>query len=103
MPFAEELLSIFGDEFTAAAASLRWLLLAALTVYVGALMVTALVAIGNTKAMLWIAASGLGVNLVLNAILVPNRGAEGAAMATLATEISVAILAGISCARRQER
>lgn len=93
MPFAEPLLGIFGEEFTAASSSLRWLLLAALTVYAGALFVTALVAIGRTRALLWISVSGLAVNLVLNALLVPRLQAEGAAMATLATEVTVAALA----------
>ena len=50
---------------------------------------------GSFAAPLAIAASGLAVNLIGNAWLVPSRGIEGAAIATLATELTVAIAAGL--------
>ena len=89
-PFCEPLLSLFGEPFTAATTSLRWLLLATLAVYLGAPFVTAVVATGRTTAVLSISALGLVVNLVGNSLLVPRLGMEGAAIATLATELTVA-------------
>jgi len=90
-PFADELLrAIFGAGFEAAATSLRWLLVAALVVYAGSSWLTAVVASGRTTTVLWITGGGLVVNVLGNAILVPVHGMEGAAMATVTTEIFVA-------------
>ena len=79
-------LSIFGPEFRSAAPSLGWLLGAAVCVHAGAPAMTALVATGRTGSVLRVAAAGLLVNLVGNALLVPHLGIDGAAIATLATE-----------------
>ena len=40
----------------------------------GALLLTGVVAIGDSRSMLWIAAVGLAVNIGLNAWLVPAYG-----------------------------
>ena len=90
-PWAEPLLELFKPGFGAAADALRWLLLATLAIYVGALLLTGVVAIGDSRSMLWIAAAGLAVNIGLNAWLVPAYGIEGAGAATLATETSVTL------------
>jgi len=90
-PWCEELLALFGAEFAAAAGSLRFLLCAALAVYVGAGAMSAIVAAGRSRTLLWIAVLGLAVNLAGNAWLVPRQGARGAAVATLATEVTVAL------------
>jgi O-antigen/teichoic acid export membrane protein len=90
-PWAERLLDLFEPGFGAAADALRWLLLATLAIYVGALLLTGVVAIGDSRSMLWIAATGLAVNIGLNAWLVPAYGIEGAGAATLATETSVTL------------
>jgi O-antigen/teichoic acid export membrane protein len=92
-PWCSPLLALFGPGFEDAAPSLRWLLLATFTVYAGATMMTAVVASGRSRAVLAIAVLGLTVNLVGNSWLVPLRGIEGAAIATLATELVVAIAA----------
>lgn len=94
-PWSADLLALFGEEFRVAASSLNWLLLACLAVYVGAAFLTAVVAMGRTRAVLVIAASGLALNLAGNAWLVPRLGIEGAAIATLATEVLVAVSAAI--------
>ena len=94
-----DLLAIFGDEFREASRSLRWLLGAAALVYVGANLLTGVVATGRTVSVLWIAATGLVVNLLGNAWLVPRLGMEGAAIATLATEGLVALGAAVALAR----
>jgi O-antigen/teichoic acid export membrane protein len=93
LPWTERLLSVFGPDFPSAGPALRWLLGAAVMIYGGSVLLTAVLATGESRAILWIAATGLLVNLVGNAWLVPTRGIEGAAIATLATEGAVAIFA----------
>lgn len=90
-PWSAELLSLFGSEFAVGAASLRWLLVAVCVIYLGAALMTGVVATGKTGAVLAITASGLGLNLVGNTLLVPRLGIEGAAIATLATESLVVV------------
>lgn len=99
LPFSGALLAIFGEEFRAATESLHVLLLGALLVYLGAVRITALVATGSSRAVLVVTLSALVVNLVGNAVLVPLLAIEGAAIATLATEASVALGAGIALRR----
>ena len=98
-PWSEPLLALFGERFVAAAASLRWLLLAVVAVYLGSPLLTGVVAAGRSRAVLASALIGLGVNLLGNAWLVPRAGIEGAALATLATELSVIASAGIALTR----
>ncbi len=90
-PWTEELLELFRPGFGAAGDALRWLLLAVLAIYAGSLLHTAVIATGATRAMFWIAASGLAINVGLNAWLVPVHGIDGAAAATFATELSVTL------------
>ena len=90
-PWGEPLLELFGEGFGQAAGALRWLLLATLAIYAGSLLLTGVVAVGNTRAMLWIAAAGLAVNVGLNAWMVPLWGIDGAAAATFATESCVTL------------
>lgn len=96
-PWSREILALFGreGEFAAAAPSLEWLLLATLAVYAGAPLVTATVAAGRARAFLAVAVLGLLVNVAGNALLVPARGIEGAAIATFATELAVALGAAV--------
>jgi O-antigen/teichoic acid export membrane protein len=91
VPWSEQWLSIFGEEFTDATGSLGWLLGASVLVYVGAPAMTALVAIGRSGAVLRVASFGLLLNLIGNGVLVPWIGMEGAAIATCATEGSVVL------------
>jgi len=97
--WCDELLALFGSEFVAATTSLRYLSLASLTVYAGASLLTSVVAAGRSNAVLWVALTGLAVNLVGNALLVPRLGIEGAALATWATEGSVVLGAAFALAR----
>ncbi len=98
-PWSEALLRfLFGEGFGSAAASLRWLLLAAATIYAGAPLLWAVVAAGRPRAVLAVTAAALAVNLAGNAVLIPRLGIEGAALATLATEGAVAIGAFVSLA-----
>jgi O-antigen/teichoic acid export membrane protein len=89
-PHAAALLrAAFGPEFATAAPALRWLLFAALAIYASATLLMAVVAAGRTRTVLAITVSALVLNVLGNAWLVPERGIEGAAIATLATEILV--------------
>jgi O-antigen/teichoic acid export membrane protein len=99
-PWSAELAAlVFGPDYAAAGPSLGWLLAATAAVYAGAPLLTALVATGAARAVLVVAAGALAVNLVGNAWLVPSRGGAGAAMATLAPELAVALAAAALLAR----
>ncbi|MFT5150165.1 MAG: O-antigen/teichoic acid export membrane protein [Planctomycetota bacterium] len=98
-PWSEDLLGLFGAEFQAAAGSLRWLLLAVVAIYLGSPLLTGVVAAGRSKAVLASALVGMLVNVIGNAWLVPLYGIDGAAIATCATEVSVALTAGAALAR----
>lgn len=89
----------FGPEFVEASAALRWLLLACVCVYLGSMLLTAVVAIGDTRAMLVIAASGLALNVGANFWAVPALGIEGAGMTTFLTEAFVALGALVALRR----
>lgn len=90
-PWAGFLLELlYGPEFAPSAASFRWLLLATVAIYAGSSLLTALVSTGATRKLFAITALGLVVNVVGNAALVPHHGIEGAALATLATEVLIA-------------
>ena len=91
-PLADELLTIlFGARFAEAATSLRWLLLAAAIIYGGAGLLTAVIAARRSGAFLVIVTCGLALNVAGNLWLVPELGIEGAAIATVATELFVAL------------
>lgn len=98
-PFCEPLLALFGDDFVAAAPSLRWLLFACAAVYLGAPWLTGVVASGRSASVLAVALVGLAFNLVANSLWIPRHGIEGAAAATFGTEIVVAAGALFSLAR----
>lgn len=98
-PFADELLELFHAGYGEEAASLRWLLLAVVAIHGGAVFQTALVAVGRTGAVLRASALGLVVNLLGNLWAVPRYGIEGAAAATLATELAVASMAFVQIRR----
>lgn len=92
-PFADELLELFHADYSVAAPSMRWLLLAVMGIFASAVLQTSLVAVGRTGAVLISSITGLAVNVVGNAWAVPRYGVEGAAGATFATEVTVAVLA----------
>ncbi|MFM7295718.1 MAG: lipopolysaccharide biosynthesis protein, partial [Planctomycetota bacterium] len=91
LPWTGSLLVLFGEEFRAAANSLRWLLGATTAIYAGSLFMTALVALGRNVTSLWIATLGVLLNIGLNIWAVPALGIDGAALTTCATEVFVAL------------
>ena len=100
-PLAERVLVLLGGEehFGQAAPALRWLLLATVCVYLGAPLLTGVVAAGRSRSVLAISVVALVVNLIGNTWLVRSRGIEGAALATAATEAVVVIGAAIDLTR----
>ena len=101
-PFRTLILEIFKPAFVDAAPALGWLLAAAVAVHFGAPLLTSVVARGEGRRVLGIAAGGLAINLIGNALLAPAYGMEGAAIATLATEIWVAAAALIVLLERRD-
>ena len=99
-PLRGQLLGLFGEEFGAAAGALGWLVMALVAIHIGAPLLTAVVAAGRTLHVAGIAVGGLALNVGLNAWLVPLHGSNGAAAATLATELTVAL--GALCALPRE-
>lgn len=98
-PWSETLLAPFGEHFPVAGSSLRWLLAATTVIHAGAAFMTALVAAGHMRTILAVAALALAVNLLANTWLVPALGIEGAAIATLATEGAVTVMALVALRR----
>jgi O-antigen/teichoic acid export membrane protein len=99
-PLRGTLLGVFGAEFRAAEGALGWLAGALLAVHVGAPLLTAVVATGRLARVATIALVALALNVVLNSWLVPEYGMEGAAAATCATELCVALAAFLSLPAR---
>jgi O-antigen/teichoic acid export membrane protein len=90
-PWSDRILAgLFGEEFASAGDSLRWLLVGAAIIHAGAGWLTAVIASGAMRTVLAITATAVAVNLLGNAWLVPGRGIEGAAIATVGTELLVA-------------
>lgn len=100
VPWTYELLELFQPGFGAASAALRWLLCASIAVYAGAMLLTAVVALGDNRAVLWISAVGLVLNVAANFVVIPRLGIEGAGLTTFATEMFVALAAAVTLWRR---
>ncbi|MEM7310012.1 MAG: lipopolysaccharide biosynthesis protein [Planctomycetota bacterium] len=104
LPWREPLLALlFGESFRGGAPALGWLLAGVAVIHGGAPLLTGVVAAGRTRAVLAVAAAGLAFNLAGNAVLVPLRGAEGAAIATFGTELLVALGALAALVRAGQR
>jgi O-antigen/teichoic acid export membrane protein len=96
----EPLLLLFGTEFLSAEVALGWLVCALIAVHFGAPFLTAVVATGRLVRVAAIASCALALNVALNSWLVPQHGMNGAAAATCATEVAVALGALWSLPRR---
>lgn len=85
---AEELLQIaFGREYTSGAFGFRVLLSSAPFVFLFWFLRGTLVAMGRVQSLLLITAVGLVTNILLNLVLIPRYGLEGACVATLVAEV----------------
>lgn len=80
---------IGGGEYTPAVLSMQVLVGAVGLIWLSNLADHGMIAIGRQGALLWIALAGLCVNVASNLVLIPLYSKEGAAVATLLTEIAV--------------
>jgi O-antigen/teichoic acid export membrane protein len=80
---------IYGAEYAQAASVLPILFASFVPVCIGNVAGNMVIATDQQRTYIWFAAIGLLVNLGLNFALIPHLGMEGAAWATLATEVVV--------------
>ena len=78
-----------GSEFADAAEPLRVLLAAGALAFVNGVIGYALIAVDRQRRALWLNATGLGMNVALNLVLVPPYGIVAAAVVTLFSELLV--------------
>ena len=86
------LVFLYGPSYGAAAPSFRILLFSAAIILYSAHVGNALLVVVGSKAYLRAVIFGAVVNVVLNLLLIGPWGAQGAAMATVAAELVVAVL-----------
>ncbi|MGV0154471.1 flippase [Rhodococcus sp. GB-02] len=87
-PAATEVLALlYGSRFAAADTSTRLLVLGTCFSMLTQLGLMVLVASGRHRTYPWIAIGGLVINVVINLVLIPRMSFNGAAIATVATEI----------------
>ncbi len=93
----------YGHELQSQTQILRWLALSLLPIYWGHLATQGLVALDRQRYYLGLTLGAVCLNVGLNRWLIPLDGAEGAAIATLITEIimTLSCFAGIGLAIRQ--
>jgi O-antigen/teichoic acid export membrane protein len=84
--------TVFSDRYAAATPAVKWLTWALVLYGIAYLARTATIALGKRSGIAQIATVGLVVNVVLNLVLIPNYGFEGAAVATFVTEVLDALL-----------
>jgi O-antigen/teichoic acid export membrane protein len=87
---------VLGDDYEPAAGLFQVLMVALLLVAVSGVMNNALIALGRTRTFAGIVVASLVVNVAVNLALLPTVGVVGAAIATVATEALVLVLATIA-------
>ncbi len=83
------LVVLYGERFGAATTSSRLLVLGAVLSMITQVGFTLLVATGRSRVYPWVGLVGLAVNVVLNLMLIPTMSYDGAAVATVVTEVLV--------------
>ncbi|MGD0228370.1 MAG: polysaccharide biosynthesis C-terminal domain-containing protein, partial [Terriglobia bacterium] len=84
---------LFGPKFLQAVFSFQVLMLAALFLFLNNTCGIALTAVGQQRWAPRITIAGLGLNVILNLLLIPRLDYLGSSYATLATEIFVLVFA----------
>lgn len=93
------LVLLFGGEYGRAGDLVPWLALVFLVQFVGVAYWRLLFAMDRETTVLWLQAISVGLNLVLNLLLIPGLGALGAAFASIASEFLLAGAFHFLCAR----
>ena len=93
----------FGEPFRAAAPALRWLVVSTVCLYLAMTGGNLLIAVGRTRDSAVALTVGATVNIALNAVLIPSRGIEGAAIATAASFAAVLAITVVAVERHFAR
>ncbi|AMO60057.1 putative colanic acid exporter [Mycolicibacterium phlei] len=78
---------LYGERFGEAGNAMRWLLVGAVFSGLTQMVLVVLVAANRQRRYPWIALAALAVNIGLNAALIPRLSYDGAAYATVVTEV----------------
>lgn len=89
---AEITVPLFGPNFRPTADALRILIWYAAAAMTANIFAQGMVVQNHQRALLVIRAGGLGLNITLNALLIPRIGISGAALASFAAELAVLAL-----------
>ncbi|MFN0206610.1 MAG: polysaccharide biosynthesis C-terminal domain-containing protein, partial [Planctomycetota bacterium] len=90
--FREQIIvTLFGADYADSASVLGPMCITTIMIHVGGIVLVRLVAEGRDHAALFVSIAGLAANVIVNIILTPRWGAEGAAWASVATETVVAL------------
>jgi O-antigen/teichoic acid export membrane protein len=92
--FSRNIISlILGAQFAPSRTVFQILLLNALLIYINVAVAHLLMAWGEHRSYLLVVSSGAAVNIVLNFVLIPLYGINGAAVATVCAEAAVCVAA----------
>ena len=97
------LATLFGETYRASAPALRYLVWSTACLYLAMLGGNLLNSVRRTRDNVAALASGAVLNIGLNAMLIPTRGIEGAAMATAASYALVLVITLIAVERQFSR
>ena len=97
------LATLFGEPFRAAAPALRWLVVSTMCLYLAMTGGNLLIAVGRARDNAIALSVGATVNVALNAVLIPARGIEGAAIATAASYAAVLVITVVAVERHFAR
>lgn len=84
---------LYSDTYVQAALSLRILGFALLLFFISSACGTALNAMNKERALLWVVTAAFAVNILLNLLLIPAYGYNGASVAKVCSEATLAFLA----------
>ena len=94
--YASEITRIAGgDDFAGAASVLQILAGAVLFTYFGSVFLQAFIARDRQSQLFWVSLGALPLNIVLNLVLIPPLGADGAALAFAISEGAVILAVGV--------
>src|SRR5204862_4780987 len=88
---------IFGGDYHAAGSTLRVLALSVPVVFMNALLLHALIAVGRSGRVARLTALRTALAALLAAVLIPRAGAAGAALGFGLSELALTLLAWRSC------
>ena len=99
--FSKDIIAlVLGTQFAPSTTVFEILLLNAFLIYVNVALAQLLMAWGENRSYLFVVASGAVVNIVLNFVLIPMYGINGAAIATVCAEAQCALRLGTISKKR---